>query len=333
MLTVFSLRAVRLGHVTDFPAPLGDPKNLTAISIANLFSQRLDEIRRRHDELSPTDSKSNSSEDEDKQRRHSFVSTIKRTPSLYQPDSPALKADQVLGYSEDDGMIPSAKGDTKASSRAAKWLRALGGKGAKATAGSMKLRTGKSKGAIRSSEDEMIPPVPRSNGNLLGLLDDSSEDDSDDAEEPSFAQSRQDDSDVRASSSSGGSGGAGGGGGDHIATDAAFDLQSPTSATPSLSSRRTSSPRISRAFSKRSSLVPGPALDLVVDDDQPPVPSLPAHLQPAFYARSQHVYAIHSLREYEQTVQEHDDFMASQPEGERSAVPRLPVNWPAMWQD
>ena len=49
------------------------------------------------------------------------------------------------------------------------------------------------------------------------------------------------------------------------------------------------------------------------------------------YDETLHIYAVQSLREYEQTVQEHDEFFASLPEEQSAQVPRLPVNWPAMW--
>lgn len=49
------------------------------------------------------------------------------------------------------------------------------------------------------------------------------------------------------------------------------------------------------------------------------------------YSESLHIYAVQSLREYEQTVQEHDEFFASLPADQSTQVPRLPVNWPAMW--
>jgi hypothetical protein len=294
--------------VTDFPSPADDSKNHTVISIARLFSQRLDEIRKRHDELSPSDTVSIAEEEEDAKlgRRTSFVSTIKRTPSVHNADtmsSPtSSKAERVLGIGMPDPFLASTnKGEAKAQSRAAKWLRALGGKGNKTTA--KRSPTAKSLRGDARFDGQLTAASARSSGSLTAMMEESSsDDDSDDditlARTISSEQSTKL-GDARANMGSPITA-------DHIASDAAFDLQSPTAISPHLStmsSRRSASPRVSRAFSKRSSLVPGPALDLVIDEDQPPVPSVPAHLRPAYYDRSQHVYAVQSLREYETTVQ------------------------------
>ncbi len=133
-----------------------------------------------------------------------------------------------------------------------------------------------------------------------------------------------------------------------IAKDTVFDLQSTHAHHPPTPGRTPQSPRISKAFSRRASMLPGPASELVAsmlegaDDEVPPVPDLPldqlglglsgmgaSRLE--VYDETLHIYAVQSLREYEQTVQEHDEFFASLPEDQSTQVPRLPVNWPAMW--
>lgn len=78
------------------------------------------------------------------------------------------------------------------------------------------------------------------------------------------------------------------------------------------------------------------------ESEIPPVPELPADAfglgltginggADQVYDETLHIYAVQGLREYEQTVQEHDEFFASLPEEQSAQVPRLPVNWPAMW--
>nr|CDI56946.1 uncharacterized protein BN887_01347 [Melanopsichium pennsylvanicum 4] len=95
-------------------------------------------------------------------------------------------------------------------------------------------------------------------------------------------------------------------------------------------------------------MLPGPASELVAglmegeEEEVPPVPELPSSEQfglglsgmngsQEVYDETLHIYAVQSFREYEQTVQEHDEFFASLPEDQSAQVPRLPVNWPAMW--
>ena len=135
-----------------------------------------------------------------------------------------------------------------------------------------------------------------------------------------------------------------------IAKDTVFDLQSTHAHHPPTPGRTPQSPRVSKAFSRRASMLPGPASELVAslmdgeEDEVPPVPDLPSeHLglglsgmnggssSAEVYDETLHIYAVQSLREYEQTVQEHDEFFASLPEEQSAQVPRLPVNWPAMW--
>ncbi|KAJ1020645.1 hypothetical protein NDA16_004038 [Ustilago loliicola] len=137
-----------------------------------------------------------------------------------------------------------------------------------------------------------------------------------------------------------------------IAKDTVFDLQSTHAHHPPTPGRTPQSPRISKAFSRRASMLPGPASELVAsmmegEEEVPPVPDLPAGTlglglsgmnggaagsnSADVYDEMLHIYAVQSLREYEQTVQEHDEFFASLPEEQSAQVPRLPVNWPAMW--
>ncbi|SPC61592.1 uncharacterized protein UHOD_03279 [Ustilago sp. UG-2017b] len=138
-----------------------------------------------------------------------------------------------------------------------------------------------------------------------------------------------------------------------IAKDTVFDLQSTHAHPPPTPGRTPQSPRISKAFSRRASMLPGPASELVAsmmegeEEEVPPIPDLPADTfglglsgmngglrasnSADVYDESLHIYAVQSLREYEQTVQEHDEFFASLPEEQSAQVPRLPVNWPAMW--
>lgn len=134
-----------------------------------------------------------------------------------------------------------------------------------------------------------------------------------------------------------------------IAKDTVFDLQSTHAHHPPTPGRTPQSPRISKAFSRRASMLPGPASELVAsmmegeEEEVPPVPDLPADTfglglsgmnggkDAEVYDETLHIYAVQSLREYEQTVQEHDEFFASLPEEQSAQVPRLPVNWPAMW--
>lgn len=368
------LLVFRLGHLTDFPAPPEDPRNSTAMMIAQLFNHRLDEVRERHDELSPdtTESASDTEEDEADEpdtrsrRRLSFVSTIKRTHSIERspsPDSysnfPASSDDEdVLAKPEEWDVDPQYPSVKSTASRAAKWLRSMrktksGGKGALEPRAELPpTLTGSTTSLQAKERDAPVASDPQPDDSALRRATSS----------PTLTQQP---STLRRRSSSSS---------DRISFDATFDLQTAHTPTPAApggpapgrpSSVRSS--RVSRAFSKRSSLVPGPALDLVAPSvsetdsttDETSAsgserqslfaPSLagvggvtvPASAAPLArivqaeprYAPNLHVYAVQSLREYEQTIHEHDEFMSSQPEGERSVVPQLPVNWPALWND
>lgn len=75
------------------------------------------------------------------------------------------------------------------------------------------------------------------------------------------------------------------------------------------SSRRGSmsqSPRVSKRFSKRASILPPPALDLLLESSEP-VPQIPKEFQnPPPYQQHQHPYAVRALREYEDALDEFD---------------------------
>lgn len=382
------LLVFRLGHLTDFPPPPEDPRNTSAMYIAQLFNQRLDEIRERHDELSPDLSSPSDTEEEGEEgeedgrsrRRLSFVSTIKRARSIER--SPSLDSLHRSSDEEDD----VAKADEwdvdpdpqhvpvkSTASRAAKWLRSMRktkSPSSKSSPGSgspndphfqSSANRTNSSHAFKEFEERGEAQASSTPDDPKGLRKVSSS--------PSLSGQQNDTSLRRRSSSSS----------DRISFDATFDLQTahppptlppagmggPASGRPS--SIRSSHSRVSRAFSKRSSLVPGPAFDLVaalgetdsVIDDTTSASgsevqslmapggaggggaSVPASSVPvartnrakARYAPNLHVYAVQSLREYETTIHEHDDFISAQPEGERSIVPALPVNWPALWND
>lgn len=406
------LLVFRLARINDFAQPEDDVKGKTAVSVARLFNQRLDEIRRRHDELSPSPSSADSSSEEDndlarsKARPQSFVSTIKHTPSSSNKHgSPSAwtwtKAERVLGIGYPDPAL-STKGQNKSQSRAAKWLRALGGKGA-------------SKGGKRGGGAGPMPYLASSpsiessslgatgygeSHRRLGKMDEldlfSDEDDlGDDDSYPGDDDGG--DSTPKAEGQFEFSFDAQSGHGDasplqkksaalapmeqdkslndHISPKLSFDLQNPSSAAPpppssgaedgnsingKLSLSANHGPdRISRAFSKRQSILPGPAFNLVhhqsesEDDDaskeemgdaadlvsnnsfanQRSLGSRQQAQKSDPYSQSLHIYAIQSLREYEQTVQEHDEFFAKQADASNPQVPRLPIQWPAMWSE
>lgn len=356
----------------------------TSVNVARSFGQRLDEIRKRHDELSPSPSSTDagsSEEDADdfarfKKRPQSFVSTIRHTPSIHRPESASVtKAERVLGIGMPDPVL-APKGEQKVQSRAAKWLRALGGKGSKGKAyGGGTVGSGAAASPFASMDSPLISNEPRRRKMIpldeLDLDDLDSDSDASDEGDSGFqsGSSKFDTSESRSNVNDPSLDSAKpvdtepieANHGDNIAMDASFDLQSPTSPFPPSASGVTAgrssaaSPRVSRAFSKRSSILPGPAYDLV-GDDEPPVPAIPAHLRHG-YDKSLHIYAIQSLREYEQTVQvsrmiivqtrpedlltdffdfallscseqEHDEFFQSQANPDVPAVPRLGVHWP-----
>jgi hypothetical protein len=256
---------------------------------------------------------------------------------VHRPET--TKAERVLGIGLPDPVLTS-KAEIKTQSRAAKWLRALGAKSSTGrTKGKNEPLSAGSDGASGSPQGLIESPTiknePRARMPRLDELDSDSDDDDDDA--GSNASSPWEKSTI--SSFGGGDTPRAEDGpspgsefsfegrigpdstdavqptnGDHLAPDVSFDLQSPTSQLPPAShalmpngrsSPRlgTASPRVSRAFSKRSSFLPGPAFDLVNQDEEaPPVPSVPTHLRRS-YDKTLHVYAVQSLREYEQTVQ------------------------------
>ncbi|PWN51292.1 hypothetical protein IE53DRAFT_56416 [Violaceomyces palustris] len=370
------LLVFRLARITDFPNPKGDPQGKTAVSIARLFHQRLEDIKKRHDQLSPPANDSSSEEDRsddlDRPKRraaNSFISTIKHTPSIHTPETTTgrTKAERLLGIGVPDPSLN--KNEQKTQSRAKNWLRALrgsksGSKGTSSPNSSVETKnlSGRARMSpldeINISEDDGTgspnsePGSPRSSE----VTDDSSSETSAITLIDSIkgdARSANYEFDIAGRLADGSSSASSQftppasdpalGHGD-IAVDTSFDLQSPTSlfppSSPSLPSSGSGpkgslhSPRISRAFSKRNSILPGPASELVEGDggSPPPIPAIPQQYQVA-YQESLHIYAVQSLVEYEQTVKEHDEFFATQStdQGDRPQVPRLPVNWPAMW--
>jgi len=314
------------------------------------------------------------------------------------------KAERVLGIGLPDPAL-STKGENKSQSRAAKWLRALGGKGASKAgkrgegAGSMPYL-----GSSPTMESRLFGVTGYGESQRrMGKVDEldlfSDEDDLEDDDslpgddggdstpkaegqfEFSFdAQSgHEDQSPLRAKNAALASDEQDKSLNDHISPKLSFDLQNPSSAPPpppgaedgpTTNSRTSLSAnhgpdRISRAFSKRQSILPGPAFNLVnhqsesedendaaaatatkagVDEGGGMDPSgffaYQSNLKkkqqmqkPDPYNQSLHIYAIQSLREYEQTVQEHDEFFAKQADASNPQVPRLPIQWPAMWSE
>ncbi|KAE8216792.1 hypothetical protein CF327_g1, partial [Tilletia walkeri] len=338
------LLVFRLARISDFPNPKADPNGKTAVRVARLFNQRLDDIRRRYEELSPSGLTDPSEDDSDefarfKNRPASFVSTIKHTPSVHRPETMS-KAERILGIGLPDPAMASKGGaDSAKQSLAAKWLRGLGAKGKK-----NRWSNGKAAVGMSDADNPTINNEPRKKMMSLDELDfDDVEGDGSGTEDEAplggeGVNGADSVSDARAMAPAEGSAVVTDpdiGLGDNITPDASFDLQSAAPSLASGSGRPGASPRVSRAFSKRSSILPGPAFDLVGEDadgDTPPVPPLPAHLQHP-YDKTLHTYAVQSLTEYERTIQEHDQYFGAQPESEKAQVPRLQVNWPAMWQD
>ncbi|BGP33006.1 hypothetical protein JCM10296v2_004795 [Rhodotorula toruloides] len=103
-----------------------------------------------------------------------------------------------------------------------------------------------------------------------------------------------------------------------------------------------SSPRVSLRFSKRISILPPAALDLLREvsgvEDVPPIPARFRETIEAGYDKRLHPYAIRGLRDYEDALDEWTDWVASLQEDEElngrlnkgfaDVVPRLGVNWP-----
>lgn len=408
------LLVFRLARINDFSNPDDDPKGKTSVRVIKLFNKRLDEIRKRHDELSPAISSSDSQsegEDEDdfarfKRRPQSFVSTIRHTPSVHKMETSAsavTKAERVLGIGLPDPVL-SNKAESKAQSRAAKWLRALGGKGS-----SKGNKSGASLGGSGNKNmTTNVPKIINQPRNTLPRLDEidifSDEDETEAENETNrsgFTARESDDGDLTPRAEDGlefhfepkaghkdvsnaaandvpNDTSALPAANEHINSEMSFDLQNPLPGFGNLpdgnSANDPSQQRISRAFSRRRSLLPGPAYSLVHgesesegdnvtergEDDQlttsgkssldeegtvrsRETPTSDGLIneknrtsvfvigQP--YDRTLHIYAVQSLREYEQTVQEHDDFFSSQEEAESPQVPRLPIQWPAMWSE
>jgi Protein of unknown function (DUF1765) len=413
------LLVFRLARINDFSNPDDDPKGKTSVRVIKLFNKRLDEIRKRHDELSPpissSDSQSEGDEDDDfarfKRRPQSFVSTIRHTPSVHKMETSAsavTKAERVLGIGLPDPVL-SNKAESKAQSRAAKWLRALGGKG---SAKGNKGGSGLGGGAGHKNMTNEMPKIFNQPRNTLPRLDEidifSDDDEETEAENEmnrsGFTARESDDGDVTPRAEDGlefhfepkaghkdtphearndvpsapmdNDASALPAANEHINSEMSFDLQNPLPGVGGLpdgtSGNDPSQQRISRAFSRRRSLLPGPAYSLVHgesesegdnltergEDDQlttsgkssldegtvrsrgTPTSALTNEKNRASvfvigqpYDRTLHIYAVQSLREYEQTVQEHDDFFSSQEDTESPQVPRLPIQWPAMWSE
>lgn len=97
------------------------------------------------------------------------------------------------------------------------------------------------------------------------------------------------------------------------------------------------SPRVSVRFSKRSSILPPAALDLLKSTGVDEVPTIPERFRRTVetgYDRRLHPYAVRGLRDYEDALDEWTDWVARLQEEEEEApsafdiVPRLAVNWP-----
>ncbi|SCZ89139.1 BZ3500_MvSof-1268-A1-R1_Chr9g10305 [Microbotryum saponariae] len=101
------------------------------------------------------------------------------------------------------------------------------------------------------------------------------------------------------------------------------------------------SPRVSLRFSKRISILPPAALDLFRESGAP-VPAIPERFRAEVYDRTLHQYAVRSLREYEDALDEWTDWVArlqqEEDEGKKfnkgfvDAVPRLAVSWPSSFE-
>ncbi|BGP25489.1 proteophosphoglycan ppg4 [Rhodotorula toruloides] len=102
------------------------------------------------------------------------------------------------------------------------------------------------------------------------------------------------------------------------------------------------SPRVSLRFSKRISILPPAALDLLREasgvEDVPPIPAKYRETIAAGYDKKLHPYAVRGLSDYEDALDEWTDWVASLQEDEElngrlkksfvDVVPRLGVNWP-----
>ena len=102
------------------------------------------------------------------------------------------------------------------------------------------------------------------------------------------------------------------------------------------------SPRISKRFSNRQSILPPPAMDLLFESNEP-VPQIPTQFKATAgpYELRLHPYAIRGLREYEESLDEYDVWAIRvlEEEAERDArelgdmIPRLSVAWPISFSD
>lgn len=102
--------------------------------------------------------------------------------------------------------------------------------------------------------------------------------------------------------------------------------------------------RVSLRFSKRISILPPAALDLLKESGEA-VPSIPAHflVRQGGYAKALHPYAIRGLRDYEDALDEWTDWVARLQEEEDDGkkhnrgfvdvVPRLSVAWPQAFEN
>lgn len=407
------LLVFRLARLKDFPNPPGDEDGKSSVEIVKLFDGRLDEIRKRHEELSPPSSNDDSddkdggdgnsnnnhdgkSQDGDasstysriKSSRTSFVSTIRHTPSIHQTEqAPTMtKAERVLGIGMPDPLLVAKQAsEPKTQSRAAKWLRALGGKGGARNkhggSGRNSSSSGSGSGGGSSVDSALASPPMLDSPNISNRprfqrkpyasdfdFDDGDQDDDDDDDDEAGGDGDDGDEDDGMATKSAAANGRAprpikkeseyefdfeprGHHNDHITPDATFDLQTPPSPITGTSRGSTgsgSSPHISRALSRRTSILPGPAAELVEggggDDSDQRGADRHAASKAAIaatktnstegYAPSLHIYATQGLREWEAVLAEHDEFFATMADqSDPPAVPRLPVQWPAMWSD
>ncbi|GAC94979.1 hypothetical protein PHSY_002552 [Pseudozyma hubeiensis SY62] len=378
------LLVFRLARISDFPSPSDDPSGRTAVRVVRLFNQRLETLRKRHDVLSPeTDSSSDGTKSEDGRSRKSgtstFVSTIKRASTDGEASSEGSndgrpRAEKIMGMTAVD---PRASPSTKSSeskkashSKTKSWLKAFRGAkdgkngshraiqpfsptSGRATSGVESDDDSKTIGSARttprtsfeSASSDTLSDVSTLAGSVRGGKSKSGSGFEFDIKEQQKQQQQQQGARSSSQATHSPTHDAG------VAADTMFDLQSGHAQQPPTPGRTPMSPRISKAFSRRASMLPGPASELVAEAEAqqvPPVPDLPtehmglglsgvngggpdAPRAAEVYDDTLHIYAVQSLREYEQTVQEHDEFFASVPRDQSTQVPRLPVNWPAMW--
>ncbi|KAL8283286.1 hypothetical protein RQP46_005696 [Phenoliferia psychrophenolica] len=104
------------------------------------------------------------------------------------------------------------------------------------------------------------------------------------------------------------------------------------------------SPRVSLRFSKRISILPPAALDMLKESGDT-VPPIPARFlsEPQGYDKKLHPYALRGLKEYEDAceewidwtvrLQEEEDLGKKHNRGFIDTVPRLSVNWPSAFED